>query len=192
MNQLNLLACISRVVLTGDERAFEQIVREYQEPLRRFFMVQANGDELLADDLSQETFIRMWQRLGSFRQLSSFQTWFYRIAFHVWLDYLRQNGVQTICLSIEGAQNDIDDTEEVMLINELCESAGQLRQQWVAQSLMQMKEPAKTCLTLFYIQGLPIRKIADVLGLSTDSVKKHLCRGRYRLREILQQNNPFK
>lgn len=192
MNQLNILAYISRFVLTNDERAFEQIVKIYQEPLRQFFILQCNGDEFLADDLSQETFIRIWQKLNSFKQLASFSTWLFRIAYHVWMDYLRQNRELFLNISADDTSGVINETEDIMQLNALCEKNEQIRNQWITQSLMKMKEPAKTCLILFYFEEFSIQKIANITGFSVANVKNQLCRGRHKLRLIMQQNNPYK
>ena len=89
MNQLNDLSLIAQVVVFHNNRAFDQLVRKYQSAVRRFFLNQTCGDSELSDDLAQETFIRAYTNLASFRNLSSFSTWLYRIAYNQYYDYLR-------------------------------------------------------------------------------------------------------
>lgn len=74
MNQLNDLSLIAQVVVFHNNRAFDQLVRKYQSAVRRFFLNQTCGDSELSDDLAQETFIRAYTNLASFRNLSSFST----------------------------------------------------------------------------------------------------------------------
>ena len=81
------LVLISRVVLLNDERAFAGLMKKYQRPVRRYFLVQTGGDEALSDDLAQETFIHAWQHLDSFHGLSGFGTWLYRIAHNTWCNW---------------------------------------------------------------------------------------------------------
>ena len=81
------LVLISRVVLLNDERAFADLMKKYQRPVRRYFLVQTGGDEALSDDLAQETFIHAWQHLDSFHGLSGFGTWLYRIAHNTWCNW---------------------------------------------------------------------------------------------------------
>ena len=66
---------ISRVVLLNDERAFGRLMKRYLRPVRRYFLIQTGGDEALSDDLTQETFIRVWRGLDSYKRLSAFGTW---------------------------------------------------------------------------------------------------------------------
>ena len=58
MSSLSDIALVAQVVALGNTRAFDQLVRKYQSPVRRFFLHQTCGDEALSDDLAQETFIK--------------------------------------------------------------------------------------------------------------------------------------
>lgn len=89
MKVFNDISLVARVAAFDDKRAFDAIVRKYQESVRRFFMTQTLGDEALSDDLAQETFIKAYTHIGHFRGLSGFSTWLYRIAYRVLLDDVR-------------------------------------------------------------------------------------------------------
>ena len=90
MSQLNDISLIAQVVVFHNTRAFDQLVRKYQSPVRRFFLNLTCGDSELSDDLAQDTFIRAYTSLASFKNLSSFSTWLYRIAYNQYYDYVRQ------------------------------------------------------------------------------------------------------
>ena len=81
----------------GNKRAFDQIVREYQSPVRRFFLNQTLGDEMLSDDLAQETFLKAYTHIGQYRGTSSLLTWLTRIAYNVFYDYRRSEKVKMEC-----------------------------------------------------------------------------------------------
>ena len=79
MSQINDIALVAQVVVFKNTRAFDTLVKKYQSPIRRFFLHQTLGDTELSDDLAQETFIKAYTNLASFKNLSSFSTWLYRV-----------------------------------------------------------------------------------------------------------------
>ena len=83
MSQINDIALVAQVVVFKNTRAFDTLVKKYQSPIRRFFLHQTLGDTELSDDLAQETFIKAYTNLASFKNLSSFSTWLYRIAYNI-------------------------------------------------------------------------------------------------------------
>ncbi len=77
------------MVVFGNKRAFDALLRKYQSQVRRFLLGLTVGDSQLADDLAQETFIKAYMNIGKFRGLSSFSTWIMRIAYNTHYDYRR-------------------------------------------------------------------------------------------------------
>src|SRR5262244_1686255 len=76
---------IARVVVQDDRHAFSELVRRYQSTVRATLRRLTAGNDALADDLAQETFLLAYRNLGSFRQEARFSTWLYRIATNVFL-----------------------------------------------------------------------------------------------------------
>ena len=113
MSQLNDISLVAQVVVFKNTRAFDQLVKEYQSPIRRFFLNLTCGDSELSDDLAQDTFIKAYTNIASFRNLSSFSTWLYRIAYNVFYDYIRSRK-ETADL----------DTREIDAINSTVNSCG--------------------------------------------------------------------
>ena len=70
MSQLNDISLVAQVVVFKNTRAFDQLVKEYQSPIRRFFLNLTCGDSELSDDLAQDTFIKAYTNIASFRNLS--------------------------------------------------------------------------------------------------------------------------
>lgn len=176
MNQLNDIALVAQVVLFKNNRAFDQLVKKYQSPVRRFFLNQTCGDAALSDDLAQETFIKAYNCLASFKNLSSFSTWLYRIAYNVFYDYLRSRKDTT---DLEAREVDtIHHTEQVNIGMQMD----------VYQSLKTLKEVERTCVTLFYMEDIGIDKIADIVGCPANTVKSHLKRGKEKLASYLKAN----
>ncbi len=155
----------------GDEDAFEQLVRAHQ---RYVFNLACRllGDYSEAEDLAQETFVRAWRGLPSFRAECRFTTWLYRIARNVCLNRLpklQAELTQTELLEDAVAcpdptPADFFDAEE--------------RRAFLHTELARLPEKYRVVLTLRYLQDFSYAEIADVLSLPLGTVKTHLHRGR--------------
>jgi RNA polymerase sigma-70 factor (ECF subfamily) len=82
---------IAHALQAGDPNAFGELVRRYQSPVRSFLRKLTRGDEALADDLAQETFLRAWRRLETFRAEARFSTWLFGIAMNEFRGRLRRD-----------------------------------------------------------------------------------------------------
>ena len=170
------ISLVAQVVVFHNTRAFDQLVKKYQSPVRRFFLHQTCGDSELSDDLAQDTFIKAYTNIASFKNLSSFSTWLYRIAYNVFYDYIRSRK------EMAGL-----DTTEIDAINSTeQENVGQKMD--VYQSLKTLKDVERTCITLFYMEDLSIDKIAGITGIPAGTVKSHLSRGKEKLATYLTRN----
>jgi len=176
MSQINDISLVAQVVVFKNTKAFDTLVKKYQSPIRRFFLNLTLGDGDLSDDLAQETFIKAYTNMASFKNLSSFSTWLYRIAYNIFYDYIRSRK-ESVGL----------DTREVDCFH--CteqENTGQKMD--IYQSLKTLKEVERTCITLFYMEDVSIDKIAGILDCPTGTVKSHLSRGKEKLSTYLKQN----
>ncbi len=173
--KLNDISLVARVTMFHDKNAFEQLVRKYQSPVRRFFLHHTMGDEPLSDDLAQETFIKVYTHISKFRGISGFSTWLYRIAYNVFYDYTRQHR-QTEDISSMSVRN-ISSRQ----------SNSDLRVD-IYEALKILKEEERTCIILQMIDGQPIDKIAVITGMPEGTVKSHLARGKKQLANYLRNN----
>ena len=176
MEQLSDIALVTQVLLTHNTRAFDKLVRKYQSPIRRFFLNQTCGDKELSDDLAQDTFLKAYTNLASFRNLANFSTWLYRIAYNVFYDYIR-NVKQTE--DLEAASADASLTTEQADYGQHAD---------IYQALSRLKEIERTCITLFYMEELSIDKIAGITGCPAGTVKSHLSRGKEKMAQYLKKN----
>ena len=176
MEQLSDIALATQVLLTHNTRAFDKLVRKYQSPIRRFFLNQTCGDKELSDDLAQDTFLKAYTNLASFRNLANFSTWLYRIAYNVFYDYIR-SVKQTE--DLEAASADASLTTEQADYGQRAD---------VYQALSHLKEIERTCITLFYMEELSIDKIAGITGCPAGTVKSHLSRGKEKMAQYLKKN----
>lgn len=176
MSQLNDISLVAQVVVFKNTRAFDELVKKYQSPIRRFFLNLTCGDGELSDDLAQDTFVKAYTNIASFKNLSSFSTWLYRVAYNVFYDYIRSRKDTT----------DLDAREIDAACSTEQENVGAKMD--VYQSLKMLKEIERTCITLFYMEDVSIDKIAGIVGCPTGTVKSHLSRGKDKLATYLKQN----
>ena len=81
MSQLNDISLVAQVVVFKNTRAFDQLVKEYQSPIRRFFLNLTCGDSELSDDLAQDTFIKAYTNIASLRGCIVLLIMFFMIIF---------------------------------------------------------------------------------------------------------------
>ncbi len=176
MDRLNDIALVAQVLMLGNTRAFDRLVRKYQSPLRRFFLSLTCGDTYLSDDLAQETFLKAYTGLKGFNNLSSFSTWLYRIAYNTFYDYRRTLQATE---SLEAAQVDA----RYSLVQPDLASKLDLY-----GALAVLGEAERTCLTLFYMEDQDQQKIAAITGYPLGTVKSHISRGKAKLADYLARN----
>jgi RNA polymerase sigma-70 factor (ECF subfamily) len=178
MAELSDQMLIARATVFVNRRAFDTLVRRYQSPLRRFLMNLTGGDNTLSDDLAQDTFIKAWTQLASFKNKSSFETWLFRIAYNVFYDYIRSlKEIQ----SMEDVEREVDS-----LYHEYADD-GSVKSD-IHQALGMLNPNERTCITLFYMEDRQIKEIADIMQLPEGTVKSNLSRGKEKMTTYLKQN----
>lgn len=186
------LTLIAQVSVDSSGRAFERLVRKYQSPVRRFFLNQTAGDTMLSDDLAQETFIKVYVNISSFRQLSSFKTWLFKVAYNVWQDYVRSNKPTLSLITESPAEGENKGTKSIDSVVYDSESGAGTDSSEVSLDLNSamkiLTENERTCVTLALIEDLPMEKVAAITGIPAGTVKSHIHRGKHKLAEYLKQN----
>ena len=181
MAVLGDIALVTQVAVFQNKKAFDQLVRKYQSPVRRFFLNQTLGDEMLSDDLAQETFIKAYVNITKFRGMSSFSTWLMRIAYNVFYDEMRKRKVESDELK-ENTQ-----VADAPLTSHLSPLTSTLKMDIYA-ALALLKPDERTCITLQLIDGYPIDEISKITGIPGNTVKSHLKRGKDKLANYLREN----
>lgn len=173
---------IVRKVLQGDVNAFEKLVTEYEKAVYAIAQ-RMTGNPEDAADMTQETFIKAYNSLGSFRGDSKFSVWLYRIANNVCLDFLRSRSRKpTVSLSVEddeGEESQLDVADESQSPELLLERG--LTRDAVRRGLDTLPPDYKQILLLREIQGLSYEEIASALGIDLGTVKSRIFRARKKL-----------
>lgn len=172
MRHTNEKLLIAQVMLFDDRRAFATLVEQHQTAIRRFFLHQTNGNEMLVDDLAQETFIKLYYSIKQYKGLSGFSTYLYRIAYNVFQDYLRRH-------------KPTDDIENIPDKGTSIPSDLKID---IAQALQQLTHIERTVITLHYIEDRKIEEVAQIVQAPLGTVKSHLHRARNKMYEYLKAN----
>lgn len=183
MAVLGDIALVTQVAVFQNKKAFDQLVRKYQSPVRRFFLNQTLGDEMLSDDLAQETFIKAYVNITKFRGMSSFSTWLMRIAYNVFYDYKRSESRRGEC----GVRSEDTLVADISHSTLHTPHSSTLKMDLYA-ALALLKPGERECITLQLIDGYPVNEISKITGIPENTVKSHLRRGKDKMANYLRQN----
>jgi len=171
----------------GDLGAYDELVRRYQERIyATVYHMTSNHED--ANDLAQETFIKAFQALRSFKGGSSFYTWLYRIAVNKTINFLKQRKNKN-----QMSLNDLDfnaehDPELVSLVSEKTprrEAALTELQEKLNEAMQKLSEPHRLVVTLHDVQGLSHEEIARIMDCNIGTVRSRLFYARQQLQAYL-------
>ncbi len=177
-----------RKAAAGDSDAFEQLVLSYEKPIYNLCLrMCGNADDAM--DLTQETFLKAWRSLGSFRADAAFSTWLYRLCSNLCIDHLRREQKRKVLpLQVEDSDGDERplDVPDPAAGPEERLSAQEDRQQ-VAAALQSLEPEYREALTLRVLHDLSYADIAAVLQVREGTVKSRIARAREKMREAMQK-----
>ena len=160
---------VLRKAQRGDERAFSLIVRAYEVPVFNYVM-RLVGDRALAEDLTQEVFIRVFQGLPKFSLRSKFTTWLFQVTKNRVLDELRASERRPRALVA------IDDAPPLEVIDAPVEQLETIQALWAAVD--ELNTDLKMALLLRDVVGLSYNEIADSLDTTLATVKWRIFKAR--------------
>jgi RNA polymerase sigma-70 factor (ECF subfamily) len=178
---------LANMARNGDRGAFAQLVDIYKDKIYHLaYRMMGNAQE--AEDVVQETFLRVYTNLDRYDEQQKFSTWMYRIATNLCIDRLRKRR-STYSLDAEmqnGEGNDWyslmpsnEDTPENQLI--LSETQSQIK-----ESIESLPEKYKSILILRYFHDLSLQEISEIVNMPVTTIKTRLHRGREYLKKKLE------
>ncbi len=163
--------------LKGDEKAFEILVKRYLKPIYSFIYKNIGNPEA-AEDITQETFVKVWKNLKKFKHDKKFSTWIFTIAKNASIDFLRKKK-PTVSLDLYEPV-DCEVSPEQKAYNKSKEN-------FLTNSLIQLSPKYKEVFVLKYQNNFTFRKIAEELGKPINTVKSWHRRGLLALRKQMAQ-----
>jgi len=164
---------VTRVLVDDDQHAFGELVRRHQSAVRGLLRQLTRTDVALADDLAQETFLRAYKHIRSFRGEARFSTWLYRIAYNCFREEARRRK-EFVGIDEKGQQQEPDpQVRDPALRHDLM----------YALSLLPLHE--RSAILLCCQNGLTHDEAARVLEIPIGTVKTNVLRGREKLKRAL-------
>jgi RNA polymerase sigma-70 factor (ECF subfamily) len=149
----------------GEEGAFTAVVDLLLGPIYRF-LLRLSSNPGVAEDLTQETFLAVWQSIGSFGGKSQFRTWVFGIAYRQFLRYRDKRKVETVQLDETRREGDAVDPEVLLLESD--------QQQRARQAIYALPDPYREGFCLVHLEGLNYREAAEILGVPVGTVKSRM------------------
>ena len=172
----------------GDPRAFQQLY-EQNAPMVFRVAFRLLGNRLDAEDVTQEVFVTLYRRLGTFDFRSSFQTWCYRITVNACYDKMRKQ--QRRAAYQAGYVEDGDGVPETVQAGRQPEPVRQVLlqdlQRFVEQALARLHPDLRTALVLKEIEELSYQEIARIMACSQGTVASRLARARQQVAQYLRR-----
>lgn len=175
----------------GDDGAFEKLVRKYERLVSTcVYGIVGNTEDTL--DVSQDTFLKVYKSLSTFKGDSEFSTWLYRIAKNTALDFVRGRKQNTLSIDSSGEEHegfdlpdnsDSSNPEKAVLRNE------KIRK--LRQAIMKLSDEHREIIILRDLNNYSYDAIALKLGLESGTVKSRIYRARDALKKILLNENYF-
>lgn len=164
---------------------YREIHNQYYAKVRKFVLASVR-DEWVADDIVQETFVRIQEKLDSVKDSSRISSWIFRIAYNLCQDHFRQS---TKSPTREGiSQERMETPKEASIQKELEQRE---MGQCVQNHMNLLPESLRTVLILYDIMDFNHQEIAEILGTTIENTKVRLHRARKRLKAILEEQCAF-
>ncbi len=167
--------------LKGDTKAFGELVERYQAFVYTIVIRIVKVREE-AEEVAQDTFIKAFQSLSSYRGESKFSSWLYSIAYRKALDALRKNKKNSSLELIE----EITEGDCSVIENALTYIEDQERSEVIKKCILELPEKEAAIITLFYFEEQSIKEIAKITQLTEDNIKVKLYRSRKKLFSLLK------
>ena len=171
-----------RRILAGNETAFAELVKKYQKQVH-VLAWRKIGDFHIAEDITQDVFLKVYQQLHALKNPKQFSGWLYVITTRLCATCLRKNRIQT---------QPLEDTEITMIqsdaysqhvVEERANTAVETQREVVKRLLAKLKESERTVMALHYLGEMTVEEISKFLGVSAGTIKSRLQRARNRLQK---------
>ncbi len=175
----------------GRDAAYRELIRRYERPVFSlvFRMVR---DRELAEDLSQDTFIKVLQHIDRYRPEFKFSSWLFKIANNVAIDHLRRRQLDTVSMdgsphamtseAVEATSFDVSSRDESALDRMEARELGSA----IETAIAQLRPEYRACILLRHVEDKSYEEIAATLDLPLGTVKTYIHRARHELRGLLE------
>ena len=158
---------------------FKELYEANYPKVMRLCLGYVKGDEMLAKDLTQEVFMKVWEHMETFREAASISTWIYRIAVNTCLMALRdrkkiQKTPQVETLSLPNVESNLDEKEAQLMQLQRC--------------INKLPEASKTII-LLELEGVPQKEISAITGISHEAIRVRIHRIKNNLTKCIKHES---
>jgi RNA polymerase sigma-70 factor (ECF subfamily) len=174
----------------GRDSAFRELIRRYERPIFSLIYRMVRDREL-AEDLAQDTFIKVLNHIDRYRPEFKLSSWLFKIANNVAIDHLRRRQLDTISIdgsphaqtadAVEATRFDVADQQESALDEMEARELGTA----IERAIASLRPEYRSCIMLRHVEGRSYEEIAATLDLPLGTVKTYIHRARHELREAL-------
>ena len=173
-----------RKTLLGDDSAFAALVKKYQKGVHGLIWRKI-GDFHHAEEITQDTFLQAYKKLETLRDPKSFSGWLYVIANRLSINWIQRSKPKTTMQSMEDTSIvEIEESDYIHhTMNQREAEAEEHRSEAVKKLLEKLPESERTVVTLHFLSEMTTKEIGNFLGVSVNTIKSRLRRGRERLKD---------
>ena len=172
-----------RRILSGDDEAFSILMRKHQKGVHALIWRKI-GDFQTAEEITQDTFIQVYKKLGTLEDPNRFAGWLYVIANRLCINWIQRNKAKMDRLDMQSIEETSpQEIQEASHSHQRETEAEKRRQNLVKMLLEKLPESERTVVTLYYLGAMSTKEIGRFLGVSVNTIKSRLRRGRKRLQE---------
>lgn len=171
---------LARRVARGDRRAAEELINRHQ-PAVRLFLRRLTGRDDLADDLAQETFVRVLENAHRYDPQYPMRTWLFTMARRLTINRARKSDSKVVSTEFEGMRSGEADPADLAAQRD---QAADLKAR-LNTALARLSEAQRCALVLVHQQGLSVEEAAAAMQMPVGTIKSHLHRGREVMRKLL-------
>jgi RNA polymerase sigma-70 factor, ECF subfamily len=175
----------------GRDTAFRELIRRYERPVFSLIYRMVRDREL-AEDLAQDTFIKVLNHIDRYRPEFKLSSWLFKIANNVAIDHLRRRQLDTVSIdgsphaqtadAVEATRFDVVDQQESALDEMEARELGTS----IEKAISGLRPEYRSCIMLRHVEGRSYEEIAATLDLPLGTVKTYIHRARHELREALE------
>ena len=169
-------------VLDGDDTAFSALVKKYQRSVHALAWRKI-GDFHIAEEITQDTFLKVYQRLSTLKAPQSFASWLYVITANHCKAWIRKKRTWIQSLEDTSSTQLEKSTYSGHIIAENERMTKETQREVVKKLLAKLQESDRTVITLYYLGGMTYEEISKFLGVSVGAIKSRLHRARQRLKK---------
>lgn len=168
--------------LVGDEDAFANLVKKYQKQIHTYLW-RKTKDFHIAEDITQETFLQVSQKLETLQDPTQFKRWLYQIANRLCIAWFRKNQLQVRSLEETDIMGIETEAYSRFVAAEYAKTTAEVQRDLVEKLLAKLKQNDRTIITLHYFEDMTSSEISEFVGVSENTIKSRLRRARQRLKK---------